>query len=222
MAHMTMIDQPVSHPQNDMFRRNQTLLQAFYLCDQCHRASIGITVVDDDRLRYSHAVDLLEMENELGHLTWLPLQATSKNFPDVLAHIADAASEAHKCRSVDSLKAAILMARAVVEATAKHHGIIKGTLEAKIDAMFAHGFISELIKDSAHEIRHLGNDMAHGDFAEPQAESDTSEPTPIEVTADDAEEILALMDMMLDEVFQKPAKVQRLREAREAKKVESK
>lgn len=43
-------------------------------------------------------------------------------------------------------------------------------------------------------------------------------PTPLEVTANDADEILAIMDMVLDEVSQRPAKVRKLREARKTKK----
>jgi len=205
LAHMTLIGEAQVRDEYDPFRLDQSLVQGFYTCDQCSRASVGITIVASERLRYSSAIEVLDAECKQETLGWLPLQAVSKDFPDVPEHIAGAASEAHICRSVESFRAAILLARAGVEATAKHRKIIKGTLESKIDAMYDANLISELIRDSAHEIRHIGNDMAHGDFL-------------ADITAQDADETLALMDMVLDEVFQKPAKVQRLREAREARK----
>lgn len=216
-AHMTLVDVR-THDEHDPFHYDRVLVQGFYTCDQCHRGSIGAVFIPDNELRYGSASDSLETASTTDDLTWLPVHAIGKEFPDVPTHIAEPASEAYMCRSVDAFKSAILMARAVVEATAKNMGITKGVLEAKIDAMFEKKLISELIRDSAHEIRHLGNDMAHGDFALPQAEGDATAPTPLEMTATDADEILALMDMVLDEVFQKPAKVRKLREARKTKK----
>lgn len=60
------------------------------------------------------------------------------------------------------------------------------------------------IREAAHEVRHLGNEVAHGDSVDPIAE-------------DEAEEALALMAGGLQVVFQSPARVRRVREKREAK-----
>jgi hypothetical protein len=75
------------------------------------------------------------------------------------------------------------------------------TLVAKIDAMYEARLIREDIRDGAHEVRFLANDAVHGDFAEP-------------VPQTDAELILTLMDEVLEEVFQNPARVARRRAAR--------
>jgi hypothetical protein len=92
----------------------------------------------------------------------------------------------------------------VVEATAKELGIdIKGIFP-KIEEMYEKGKIREHIRDGAHEIRHLGNDMAHGDFVVP-------------VTEGEADLTLTLMSEVLDEVFQSPARVDKARKAREAR-----
>jgi len=64
------------------------------------------------------------------------------------------------------------------------------------------------IKDAAHEVRHLGNEMAHGDFIDP-------------VDKEEAEAVLGLMDEILNEVYQSPAKVERQRAARLARKEEN-
>ena len=68
-------------------------------------------------------------------------------------HIGAAASEAHECQSIGAHRAAVMLARAVIEATAKDKGITKGTLFDKIEKMHEHGLVSELVRDQAHEVR---------------------------------------------------------------------
>jgi len=71
--------------------------------------------------------------------------------------------------------------------------------------MHEQGILSELVRDQAHEVRFLGNDMAHGDFVEP-------------VSTEEADEILELMAEVLHAVFEMPAQLLRRKEARIAKK----
>lgn len=93
------------------------------------------------------------------------------------------------------------LVRAVVEATAKHHGITCGTLEEKIDALT----VLEAAKEAAHAIRLVENDAAHGDLAA------------MVINEADANDLLDLMDDILDEVFQSPAKVARVKANRLAR-----
>lgn len=149
-------------------------------------------------------------------LTWLakkdpewfpqpPRMIPVKLFPDVPLAIASAASEAHRCRQAcNANRAAILMARSVIEATAKHKGIISGQLINKIDEMYDQRLIRPDVRDGAHEVRHLGNDMAHGDFVQDVGPADT-------------DLVLALMDAVLADVFQSPALVAKAKAAREAR-----
>jgi hypothetical protein len=125
---------------------------------------------------------------------WHPTFVEGQQFSDVPKHIAEAAGEAHKSRSINNLKSAILMARTVVEATAKAKGVATGSLFSKIDEMAAQGIVQELTKQTAHAIRTFGNDMAHGDIEAP-------------VQAEDADLVLGFMDALLGEVFQTPAKL---------------
>jgi hypothetical protein len=97
-----------------------------------------------------------------------------------------------------------MLARAVIEATAKAKQITSGSLYNKIEKMHADGLLSELVRDQAHEVRYLGNDMAHGDFVEP-------------VSAVEADEILGLMAEVLHAVFEMPTQLLRRKEARLAK-----
>jgi hypothetical protein len=120
-------------------------------------------------------------------------------------HIAPAAGEAHECQSIGAHRAAVMLARAVIEATAKNKGITNGSLSNKIEKMYEQKLLSELVRDQAHEVRYLGNEMAHGDFVEP-------------VSGEEADEILELMAEVLHTVFEMPAQLLRRKEARLAKK----
>ena len=109
------------------------------------------------------------------------------------------------CRGViGEHRAAVMLARAVIEATVKDRGITTGGLVSKIEQMYDKNILREHIKEQAHEVRHLGNEMAHGDFVEPVS--------PLE-----ADEVSELMVEVLHEVFQSHAKLQRRKAARLAK-----
>ena len=135
-----------------------------------------------------------------------PKHVGGKDFPEVPEHIAAAGDEAHRCLSIDANRAAVAMARAVVEATAKDHGITKGNLDAKIKQMAKDGLIGDDTAKAAHAVRLWGNDAAHGDLA--------LEP----LDRVDAEEVVALMDEVLNRTYQSPARVQRIMESREARR----
>jgi uncharacterized protein DUF4145 len=179
--------------------------QAAFTCDHCHRMSIG-EALDSAPVHRREIEPYLE-EDPYGTVKWYPERGTAKAFPDVPQHIAEAASEATYCLSLGAYRAVGSLARAVVEAAAKERGITSGTLGSKIDKMYEQHLIREHIKEAAHEVRHFGNDMAHGDFVEA-------------VTEEEATEAVALMEEVLNEVFQSPAKVARARESRLAKKAE--
>jgi hypothetical protein len=138
------------------------------------------------------------------HLEWWPKVGYAPTIEDVPPHIATAAREAYSSTTIGNNMAAILMARSVVEACAKSHGISSGNLASKIDAMRERQLIRPAIAEQAHEIRFMGNDMAHGDL----------DPAPEPL---DAEEILALMTEVLSEVFQGPARLERIRSKRQVR-----
>ena len=136
-------------------------------------------------------------------LEWWPKVGVAPAIVDVPQAIARAAREAYSSASVGNHMAAILMARTVVEATAKDKGINTGSLSSKINAMREAGLIRPAIAEQAHEVRFAGNDMAHGDIE-------------AEVDATDSEELLALMAETLSEVFQGPARLERIRAKRQS------
>ena len=133
-----------------------------------------------------------------------------KDFPDVPSQIASTASEAHICLGAGSPRGAVALARAVVESVAKDKGIHKGGPQSKIDSLHQQNYISDDMRDAAHEIRFAGNEAAHGDVV--------AEPLNIE----DAEEIIKLMDAILQHIYQRPAEVARIRARREEREAKTK
>jgi hypothetical protein len=175
---------------------------AAYKCDNCGFLNLFHVLMPGSRT----PMDIWDYLDQATaeHSRWIPIKGHGKTFEDVPEHIADAASEAFTCLSVDAARAAVSVARAVIEATAKEKGITSGSLMTKINAMKDQGFLRPHITEAAHEIRHVGNDMAHGDFVDP-------------IDPAEASSVLALMSEVLAEVFQSPARVAKIREARLAR-----
>lgn len=172
------------------------LVQGVATCDNCGRASVGAGADFPGGAPEG-------VFSKAEKLTWYPSVGDAPEFPDVPVAIAQAAKEAHSSASIGAVMSAILMARTVVEATAKDKGVGAGSLFQKIDALAEASLIRASTKDAAHEIRHMGNDMAHGDIADVPSK-------------DDAKEVLVLMDEVLNEVYQGPARTARLRAKRGA------
>jgi len=171
-------------------------MQTPHTCSHCKKMSIG-TLWSDPGQSSSGAVSEANWDSNNESIKWIPESVGGKKFPDVPDHIASAADEAYQCASIRARRAAILLARGVVEATAKDKGITKGQLNAKIDAMHTNGLVREFTRDAAHELRFLGNDMAHGDFIDPVDDTDCAA-------------VLDVMSEILNEVYQGPARVARM------------
>lgn len=186
-------------------------VEAAYRCPNCHRLNIAWQSVDRN-VQGDFRGTLDESDGwdwPAYSTTWLPRREDSRHFPDVPEHIALAATEATLCLSVGAYRAVGSLARAVIEATAKDKGITSGKLDKKIDALCDGHGLHQVLREQAHEVRYFGNDMAHGDFAEP-------------VTDAEAEEIIDLMAKVLEGVYQAPAQLARRKEAREASKAAEK
>lgn len=180
--------------------------QAVFKCPNCLRLNIATervpSVVGGSEV---HPIATAAEESQWNFPTWSPAYKEVRQFEDVPQHIAQAASEATLCFSVFAYRAVGSLARAVIEATAKDKKAEGKDLAKRIDALRDGDHIRRHTQEQAHEIRHFGNDMAHGDFVDP-------------VTKEDAAEVIELMVEVLDEVYQSPARLERVRAARLAKK----
>jgi len=143
-----------------------------------------------------------------SEVRWLPERFDERHFADVPDAIGSVAKEAYTCFDVNAYRGAIILARAVIEATAKSQGIEKGSLEAKIKGMADAGLLTRHVVAAADAIRDSGNAVAHGDFAE----------YTIDVDEEEVSEVLDLMTLVLQEIFQSPAKSARVSSAAKARK----
>jgi len=201
VAHMTR----VGNAHFSKFDDGDVHAQGSFTCDECGWLQFATRQVDSSQMGDAGRAALALQEDYVDGLLWWPQVGVSRAFEDVPEHISDAASEAHRCYSIQAYRAAAALARAVIEASAKDKGITKGTLYDKIEALEAQHHVRPHIKEAAHEVRHLGNDVAHGDFVDP-------------VEAEEAEETLGLMGEVLQEVFQSPARIERAKQKRLARK----
>lgn len=166
-----------------------------YTCPSCRAASLALVAEEDGD------------DGDIEFRRWVPDKPPVKVYPDSIPKaIAAVAREAHSSLRVGNVQAAVLMARTTAEATAKAKGITTGNLAAKINALYAQHLIYEHVRDAAHEVRFVGNDAAHGDLVDDP------------ISAEEAESIVELMDMLLDGVFIAPAKTAAQAAARQARK----
>lgn len=180
-------------------RTSAVSVSAAFVCDNCRALSVAFVNYGE------HPGQLAQAEQGewqgWASAEWSPRQGEGREFPDVPAHIADTASEAYRCLSINAFRGAVALARAVVEATAKEHGHTKGNLNTKIDALVDSEVLRKATGAVAHEVRHWGNDAAHGDVVEP-------------IEREEADSVLELMAKVLDEAFQTPALLARVRSRR--------
>lgn len=173
---------------------------AAYRCPGCHNLNVARQWYDpwadvDDGGTYNSTLDAAaDFKWAAGRVLWVPRFGEREAFPDVPAHIASAASEATMCFSLGAYRAVGALARAVVEATAKDKKATGANLAARIDQLKESGHVRPLVQEAAHEVRHFGNTIAHGDFADA-------------TTKEEAAEALELMREVLAEVYQAPARV---------------
>jgi hypothetical protein len=112
--------------------------------------------------------------------------------------------EALLCLSVGAIRGAAILARRAVQTICKDKGAAKNDLKDQIDELFVNNIITKDLQSWAHEVRYVGNDAAH--------------PNAQEVTPEDAEEIIDLLDSLCEVLYIAPAKAANRKKIRENKK----
>lgn len=224
-SHMTMAGEPKPVKPTGIYSEKNTRWFAAFQCDQCGYESLasltfsfnqirsaydtwptvkGIRSYTQDTAKWVPVIAACHFE-EQDNLEWYPAKPLGKEYENVPNDIASAASEAYACFSINANRAAVLLARTAVQAIAKDKGIHTANLYSDIEQMANAHVITDQLKEEAHEIRFLGNDMAHGDLG-------------TAVDPDDAADILGFLDSLLDYVYQQPMAIQKRRELRERRK----
>ncbi|WP_078344634.1 DUF4145 domain-containing protein [Mycobacteroides chelonae] len=177
---------------------------AAYRCTVCGGISVAILAVNGSPSNLGNYF-LVAADDDL---LWRPDARETQGYPDVPPHIAEAATEAYECHASQHYRASILLARAVIEATAKDKGVTDGVLKTKIDKLAEARLIRPHIEAVAHAVRDFGNDMAHGDFVSP-------------VSEEESKLVVQLMGEILDDVYQSPARLNKAKAAYETRKAKA-
>ena len=202
-SHMTQYAKATKFEYNEDV--DDVLYVAYCRCDNCSAPNIAITEsVRDDYGTAYQAPQYMENPHRVIY-TWLPSEPRGKEYKDVPNLIASPASEAYACYSINSYRACILMARSVIEAICKDKNIKTGNLAQKIEQLAKVASMPTIVTEQANEIRYFGNEMAHGDFTQP-------------VSEEDANDVLDLMDIIIDYVYQQPEQLAALKKRRELRK----
>lgn len=175
---------------------------ASFTCSICFGQSIAIGAVGPGYNARTLTGFFQQVRGD--ELRWRPSVTETTNYPNVPDHIGEAATEAYECHSNEHYRGAIMLARAVIEATAKDNGVTSGTLYNKIEAMASGGLIRAIIKNAAHGVRELGNEMAHGDFVDP-------------ISAEESKLVIQLMGEILNDVYQSPAVISQAQQAAQSR-----
>lgn len=175
-------------------------------CQWCGNMNVATLQVHDGT-RISEVASKADSGSNI--ILWCPEPSSAPELGAVPDLIRRPAEEVYQAKDTGAWRASILMGRAVIEAIAKDHGVTeKISLEKKIDKLHEKGIILASTAEDTHEVRHLGNEMAHGDFS-------------TEVTAEDVDDVIAIMYDLIEQLYISKARRERLREKREARKGES-
>lgn len=178
--------------------KNKDAWYAAFECTECHTMSIGRmpTMTGSYSSAAGEAIRTQPVE-----ITWIPRAAEIVTFEDVPPLIGETATEAHGCHSIGAYRGATILARAAIEATAKHQEASGKNLFERIGSLAKAGVITSHTAEAAHEIRDSGNDAAHYNVV-------------LSVSEEESSLVLELMEQVLREVYQQPARLAAAKAAR--------
>lgn len=163
------------------------------LCPSCNTVNVIKTSHDSE---HSYPIDDDEDDYEIT-VEYLFPRIKSGNFKNLPSLVEKSYAIATKLRKIEPI-ASVIFSRKSLEAICVDQKATGRDLKGKIDNLAQKGAIPELLKEAAHSVRLLGNEGAH--------ELDA------EVSADDAETLLALCDAIIGYVYEAPQLVQRIQE----------
>lgn len=138
-------------------------------------------------------------------LPWpLKIGNGSENWPATVRRLW---KQAHSALIGENYDSAAIMSRSALQAVTRHHKAKGNTLYSEIEDLSKKGVIPPIIKDWSHEVRELGNPVAHPDIAENEEDDKAT-------TSEDAADIVEFMDYFLKYIYDIPAQINKYRERR--------
>jgi HEPN domain-containing protein len=166
-----------------------------YKCGSCASYVMVLWSASED---YRKAVYTNRTLHDYHILPWpLGVGDGSKNWP---APIPRFWKQAHNALNSGDYDSAAIMTRSALQAVTRQQKAKKGTLKSEIEDLASKGILPPVITDWSHEVRELGNPVAHPDIPDDEEEDRPTEPQ-------DAEDIVEFMDYLLRYVYDIPAQI---------------
>jgi hypothetical protein len=182
------------HTLTEMLSHGDIWFTDFYqllLCPSCNTVNLIKTSYDSEN---SFPTNEYEEDYETT-VEYLFPRIKSGNFKNLPSLVEKSYAIATKLRKIEPI-ASVIFSRKSLEAICVDQKAAGKDLHNQINNLAQKGLIPELLKEAAHSVRLLGNEGAH--------ELD------VEVSADDAETLLALCDAIIGYVYEAPQLVQRI------------
>jgi hypothetical protein len=135
-------------------------------------------------------------------LPWpLEIGDGSENWPAAVRRMW---KQAHNALAGSNYDSAAIMARSALQAVTRHQKAVGANLYQEIEDLASKGVLPPVIKEWSHEVRELGNPVAHPEVSD---DADDDHPT----DPKDAADILEFMDYLLKYIYDIPAQVDEYR-----------
>lgn len=181
---------------------------AFYstfTCGKCSEVSFGV-IARESIHRYEKSTDgIADFWRKNEPEKTFPQWVETPTYEAIPEYLVEPVKEAHETQAMGFYRSSVILARAVIEATAKDRGADGRDLYQRIKKLREMELITPLTESGAHIVRDSGNNMAHGDFEE-------------EVDWELAEATLEFMGFVLADVYVAPARVKAMEARIEASK----
>lgn len=173
-----------------------------YKCGNCAGFVMVLWSASED---YRKAVYSNRTLHAYRVLPWpLKIGDGSENWPPTIRRYW---KQAHKAQLDGNYDSAAIMARSTLQAITRHQGVKAKDLYTEIELLVQKSAIPQILADWSHEVRELGNPVAHPQISVELDEDHATDPK-------DAEDILEFMDYLLRYIYDIPAQIDEYRERR--------
>lgn len=196
-THFTPVNVGQTLEPKDAWQSMKMLAQQALECDMCKLQSIAYTICDRTSYPPESPYEWKQFWENHDPYKYSPTPLDTADFENAPDHINAAAKEAHQVFSIGAYRSTAILCRATLEAICKDKEAEGKDLFKKIDDLYDKGKIRFILKETAHVLRAIGNDMAHGDFDS-------------ELETEDASDILDFLDSIINELYESPAQLARM------------
>lgn len=184
------------------FEADKLVLDAAYVCSRCRSMYATKCVVDTDPetmdayIEWDLSTSWRDDEKILEDMaTWWPRDSSMPTLQHVPENVESFVEEAYRCFDSDCFSAAVVMARAAIEAVAKERGATGKTLADKIRHLKELEALDNRADKMFTAIKNNGNRVAHADPGE-------------RYTKAESKMLLTVLQLVLESVYEHTALIE--------------